>query len=312
MSPHSQRNADYTDLSRLADDLQGILPSLRPLAPLRIVGRGFRAFAVETPGGVLLRIGRHPDAHSGFERESRLLPLIAGRLPISIPRPTWRAKPSDRFPYGVIGYDKLPGDPLQPAMLARADIALIARSLGGFLHALHSIPLETITPLGLPGVGAWHDELRRQRDVILPVLASLFTGAERVAIERWWATFLDELRTATYRPTLCHTDLWYEHVLIDERTWAVTGILDFERARIADPALDIATQMHLGEPFAAAVLAAYHLAGAPVEAAFGHRVRRLWEHREFNGLYDALRLSDADEIAGAAAKIRRGPLLAPR
>ncbi|MGH2486031.1 MAG: hypothetical protein ACRDHE_08475, partial [Ktedonobacterales bacterium] len=85
----------------------------------------------------------------------------------------------------------------------------------------------------------------------------------------------------------------------------------FESARLADPALDIATQLHLGEPFAALVLAAYYAAGAQPDVTFARRIRRLWEHREFDGLADALRVDDEDEIADAVGKIRRGPVLTP-
>lgn len=284
-------------------------PELAPFAPLRVIGRGFRSLAVEAPDGVVFRVGYHPDAQAGFDREFRLLPLIADRLPIAVPRPRWRSGSSDRFPYGVIGYDKLPGVSLRPEMFAYADIRAIARQVGGFLHALHDVPVELARSAGIPDVNTWRDELAQQRDVIMPALGNLFSIDERAIIERWWTTFLEELRSAQFRPTLCHGDLWYEHILLDEHTWTVTGILDFGSVRIADPALDIATQMHLGEPFTAAALAAYHLAGAPVDATFAQRVRRLWERREFDGLYDALLLGDTNETTDAVAKIRRGPVL---
>lgn len=309
MASHSSGDGDQTDTSRLADRLAQAFPELDPIAPVRIIGCGFRSLAVETSRGVVFRIGLHAESLLGFDREFRLLPLLAGRLPLGIPQPRWRADRCDLFPFGVIGYPKLPGVSLGPDMLAHADIAAITRALGGFLHALHSVPVEATRSAGLPDASAWVDELAHQRDILAPALGGLFTGDERVTIERWWTTFLDERRVVSYRPTLCHADLWYEHVLVDEQTWSVTGILDFERARIADPALDIATQMHLGEPFAASVLAAYHLAGAPVDPTFGRRARRLWEQRHFDGLYEALTRGDQDEIASAVAKIRRGPVL---
>lgn len=311
MAPDSSRDGDTSDTSRLCADLADTFPELAPIAPMRVIGRGVRSLAIVTAGGVVLRVGQHPDAQVGVEREFRLLPLLADRLPVAVPLPRWRSGSSDRFPYGVLGYDTLMGVSLRPEMLAFAGISAITRQVGGFLHALHDVPIELARSAGIPDASAWRDELAVQRDAIVPALGNHFSADERAIIERWWAAFLVDLRTTLFRPTLCHGDLWYEHILLDEQSWIVTGILDFGGMRIADPALDIATQMHLGEPFTAAVLAAYHLASAPVDATFGQRVRRLWEHREFAGLYDALRLGDADELAGAVAKIRRGPVLTP-
>lgn len=311
MASHTYRAGDPADLEPLARDLTSVFPDLSPIAPLRVIGRGFRSLAVQTPGGVVLRIGQRPEALIGYEREFRLLPLIAGRLPIAAPRPRYRATPDDRFPFGVIGYQALPGESLQPSMLARADIGSVARAIGRFLHALHNVPIEMALSAGAPDAAEWVDNLTRQRDVILSGAHTLFTTAEYATIKKWWDAFLTERAHMRYTPALCHADLWYEHVLIDTSSSAITGILDFESARIADPALDLATQLHLGEPFAALVLAAYFAAGAQQDVSFVYRVRRLWEHREFDGLADALRIDDEDEIADAVGKIRRGPVLDP-
>jgi aminoglycoside phosphotransferase (APT) family kinase protein len=196
-------------------------------------------------------------------------------------------------------------------MLARADIGNVARAIGRFLHALHTVPIEVALSAGAPDATEWLDDLNRQRDVILAGAQALFTAAEYSMIRQWWDAFLTGRANMRYTPVLCHADLWYEHVLIDASSSAVTGILDFESARIADPALDLATQLHLGEPFAALVLAAYFAAGAQQDVLSVYRVRRLWEYREFDGLVGALRMDDEDEIADAVSKIRRGPVLTP-
>jgi hypothetical protein len=137
MASHTYRAGDPADLEQLARDLTSVFPDLGPIAPLRVIGRGSRSLAIETAGGVVLRIGRRPEAIVGYEREFRLLPLIVGRLPIAIPRPLYRATPDDRFPFGIIGYQALPGASLQPSMLARADIGNVARAISLPPHAAH-------------------------------------------------------------------------------------------------------------------------------------------------------------------------------
>ncbi len=122
-----------------------------------------------------------------------------------------------------------------------------------------------------------------------------------------------------YTPALCHGDLWYENILVDDRSAAdgaadgaattVAGVVDFEGAAVGDPARDFATGFHLGAAFARAVLGAYQELGGVLDDGVEHRVRRLWEAREFDGLAFALQHDDAAEIRDALAKVRAGPIL---
>lgn len=57
------------DLDRLAVAIERVFPELRPSRPLSLLGRGFRSVAVETPNGVVLRVGQSPDAAEDYARE---------------------------------------------------------------------------------------------------------------------------------------------------------------------------------------------------------------------------------------------------
>ena len=103
--------ASEHDLDRLATAFEQHLPDLRPVRPLSVLGRGFRSVAVETPGGVVLRVGQSPDAADDYTKEWQIGRFLAGHVPDLLPEPRWYIEPCPDFPHGALGYKKLPGDP---------------------------------------------------------------------------------------------------------------------------------------------------------------------------------------------------------
>ncbi len=301
--------ADPIDPARIGADLRAAFPDLASVTPIGLLGAGFRSIAVETDGGLVFRIAGNRSAADGHAKETRLLPALQGRVPVAVPDPRWHAGPSAAFPFGLIGYPKLPGAPLLPELLARADLPGLAARIAAFLLALHRFPPEEAAALGLPGPDDREAELAAMRAEVLPPLRAALTREEYRTVRRWWDTFLADRALRDYQPALIHGDLWYENVLVDSAARAVTGVIDFENAAVGDPAQDFATQLHLGEAFAALVLDAYRAAGGTLDARFLHRLRKLWELREFDGLHFAIRAADREEFDDAIRKLRAGPVL---
>jgi aminoglycoside phosphotransferase (APT) family kinase protein len=302
-------------LPTLADfgpPLQACFPALGPITPRRVLGAGFRSVAIATAEGQDFRLARNAAAAAGYAKERRLLPALRPHLPLPIPDPQWVAGPSAAFPFGVIGYPLLPGRPLTPADLARGHRARLAADLAAFLRALHRVPLAEVAALGLPGPADRAARWEAMRATTLPMLRDRLSADEYVLVARWWDRLLADPRLGDYQPVLHHGDLWYENLLVDEGATRLTGVVDFEDAALGDPAQDFATLLHLDESFAAQVSVAYAAAGGALDATFAYRRQRLWELREFEGLAFAIRTADADEIADALAKLRRGPILRAR
>src|SRR5205085_1408959 len=100
----------------------------------------------------------------------------------------------DRFPFGVVGYAKLPGVTLSPESLTRmseAGTARIASDLAAFLLALHRFPTDEALGIGLPGSYALEAGCQAMLNDTLPVLRTELEDHEYRAIERWWDAFLD-------------------------------------------------------------------------------------------------------------------------
>jgi aminoglycoside phosphotransferase (APT) family kinase protein len=205
---------------------------------------------VETSAGIVFRLGKNAAAAQGFAREVQLLPVLAGRLPCAVPAPQWYSPPSTPFPFGVLGYHKLPGVPLSPQFGAPSLYAQAARDIAHFLVSLHRFPVQDTKACGVPtdrGAAAWLTSIGNR---VLPELQRRLPTAEYARLQQWWQVVSGDDTLDEYEPVLRHGDLWYENILVDGATGRVSGVLDFEHVAIGDPAQDFATQLHLGAGFA--------------------------------------------------------------
>jgi aminoglycoside 2''-phosphotransferase len=280
------------------------------VAPLRHLETGFGSIVVETSDGVIFRIAQNGWAARGHAREARLLPVLHGRVPLAVPEPRWWVEPgTPSLPHGAIGYRRLPGTALSPELVGELGREAVARQLARFLLALHRFPAEEAQEVGLPHADQDPDGLRAFRDEVLPPLADALTPDEYDTVRAWWDRLLVDSEIHRFTPALRHGDLWYDHLLVDESSARLLGVVDWEAAALGDPARDFATQFHLGDEFAEATVAAYAGQGGNVDESLRHRIRRLWELREFGGIRATVELHDEEEFADAIRKLRAGPIL---
>jgi aminoglycoside 2''-phosphotransferase len=297
------------DLQRLGEGLRASFPKLNSVTPVRVLGYGFRSVAVETAEGLVFRVARNQAAAKRYTIERKLLPALQGRLPVQVPNPQFYAGPSKQFPFGVIGYQKLPGMSLSPEMLTDSNQQHITSDVAAFLLALHRFPVQEALQLGLLGSQTRRAELESIRDIVLSALQQLVKHNEHGIVATWWDDFLRDPTMETYSPVLQHGDLWYENILVEREPPRVVGVVDWENAAVGDPALDFSTQLHMGKQFADMVIRTYCDAGGVLDATFNHRMQKLWELREFGGLSFALQANDTAEIQDALRKLRKGPVL---
>src|SRR5215470_19743858 len=112
--------------------LQASFPTLRVerYVPL---GEGWDSVALLVNDQEVFRFAKRPDAAVRQSREAELLPLLADRLPLPIPRytHTWTdpAWPGKR----IVGYRLIPGEPLIPERARPEQRATQAAQLGEFV-----------------------------------------------------------------------------------------------------------------------------------------------------------------------------------
>lgn len=250
----------------------------------RHFGSGFDNIVRETEDGWILRKARSSRERGTLARQFKFLPRLAKRVPVAIPVP-------ESFENDELAYRKISGEVFQPSTLDRPATQQLAYEIAAFLTSLHSVAIVDCIDWGISQRGRT-EELLDLVDESLPAL----TGREREQITTW----RKNLSERSYIPALIHGDLWYENMLIDRDSGRLTGILDFDRACIGDPAWDISTQLHCGEEFARAVFDRYH-AGT---ADHWIRAHQLFPLRAFEGLAWAIRNNDKAEFEESLGKLR--------
>jgi len=183
----------------------------------------------------VVRAPVRPAAGAALDAEVALLEKIAekvddGQLPFAVPRPAGFA----HLPEGgrAVVHAEIPGRPLRLDTLRPGPG--LAASLGRALAAVHQLPVELIESIGLPCYSATAYRERRLAEVD----EAARTGKVPPTLLRRWESRLEDVAVWRFQPTVVHGDLTAEHVLTDGQ--AVTGLLGWGDAKVADPADDLA------------------------------------------------------------------------
>lgn len=251
-------------------------------------------------------VGQSPDAARDYEKEWRVGGFLAQRLRDVVPEPRWYAEPGADFPYGALGYRKLPGrTPVWGAEIG----AQFAASLGTFMARLHAIPVDEARTAGVAEVNSYR-RLLGARDVVMPVLAARLMSAELTRVESWWDTMAADERMKAGSLGVCHHDLWHDNLLWE--SGRLSGVLDLAHVEIGDPAQDFAAPRYFGDARFAEIVQAYRRAGGEFDDETAHRAQCYFEGREFGGLAWAIEHDNAAEVESAVDKILRGPILSSK
>lgn len=225
--PRDWRRLDHASAAKL-------LASQFPDSDLEPFGSGDFCLAFKW-GSEVIRMARHLDAAGALKRESCILPKIAPRLPLPVPRPTYHA-PEGCPPFTV--HEEIVGE-----ILTREDWEGLptssregaASDLANFLKTLHALPIETGLKCGLVQIDTAkmaHSLQQEAADTIRPFLEADVQRKFDQTLETWSSQ--PDVRS----PGLLHCDIGPGHVLYNPSTLHLTGVIDFGDLVIGDPARD--------------------------------------------------------------------------
>lgn len=210
------------------------VPALDPIAvsPAQVDGMDFDVAVVtdDQQRQWVVRAPRRPTAAAALDTEARLLPVLGRHLPVSVPQPAGRAA----LPEGGFCqvYPFIAGRPVRRGEIVAG--SPLAAQVGRALAALHEVDPRAVEDVGLPAYSA--DEYRQRR--LSDVDRAAQTGHVPAALLARWERELEKVAQWRFVPTLVHGDLAREHVLVHEG--ALSGIIDWADACVADPADDLA------------------------------------------------------------------------
>jgi len=166
-------------------------------------------------------------------KEQHWLPILAPQLPVAIPKPLALGEPAEGYPWHWSIYAWLPGDTADRA--AADDPVRLARSIAGFLQALHAVE-----PTGGPTPGPHNfyrgGPLRHYEDEMREAVSWL---GDRIDTPRLVALWEAAAATQWERePVWVHGDISPGNLLI--RDGALSAVIDFGSCGVGDPARDLA------------------------------------------------------------------------
>lgn len=188
------------------------------------------------------RFPRRPMGAELIAVEARVLPALAGRLPVAVPAAECVAPAGPLHPAPYLAHRFVPGTTGDRAALDDSQRARLAPQLAGFLAALHAVPVAEARAMGVPDDEFRSDPRRRVAQITerLPALAAAGFGRAADAIAS--AIVVDGLDATGALParelTLCHGDFYARHVLVDDGG-ALCGVIDWGDVCVADRAIDL-------------------------------------------------------------------------
>ena len=202
-----------------------------PIEPAHSAGTGNALYRLGDD--MVVRLPRIPSAVGQVDKEQKWLPRLAPRLPINIPIPLAKGKPSDSYPWHWSVYRWLEGEDATIAPIS--DLRQAATDLAQFIAALQQIEATGAPPPGqhnfYRGVPlAMRDQ--QTRDAIAALQGVIDVDEATAA---WDAAV--ETPTWNGAPLWLHGDLHAGNLLVQQGR--LSAVIDFGGLGVGDPACDV-------------------------------------------------------------------------
>jgi aminoglycoside phosphotransferase (APT) family kinase protein len=201
-------------------------PNLRPITA-KYLGEGYDSTTFDVNDSLVFRFPKRANVERQLVVETAMLPLLARVSPVPIPNYSFHGVPSPSFSRHFAGYAKLhgvPGIELDPTQL---EFSRLAPVLGRFLSDLHAFPVNKAMQLGVPDVASrvLIENARAEALSDIEVVRRVEVDVSEDKLRSFFEAGVDQ-RSSTLH-ALVHRDLAAEHILLDETTHEITGIIDW-------------------------------------------------------------------------------------
>lgn len=169
----------------------------------------------------------------------------------------------------------------------------IARKIGQFLKAIHTFSVDKALSMGVLNTGSvmfTDKEVKEIKDRVYPVIEQ----AERDWIDEFFNYYFSLYNDFSPKPTVIHSDMQPEHIIVNAQTGELSGIIDFNDLEVADPAYDFRLlDWYYGEIFLEEAYKEYNL---QKDKTWNERRRWYAELRMVSHLNHSLQLKDEERI----------------
>jgi len=206
---------------------------------IRILGIGWDNTAFIVNDQFIFRFPRRQIAVSLIEEEWNFLPKLAPYLPLSIPKPAWKGKPTSQFPWPFSGYHLLKGSTACHINLTETDRHQLVEPIALFLKTLHFIPTQGFSTT----LSKFHSS-RIDGNLINQKIKKNLIELNQLGIltDTWELENVIENSQNFRAPvstSIVHGDFYVRHLLVDKEK-QLSGVIDWGDVHVGDPANDIA------------------------------------------------------------------------
>lgn len=202
-----------------------------PVTPVAQQGWDNRTFRLGEELSVRLPSGEGYVA--GIQKEDRVLPFLAPRIPVSVPEPVATGHPGAGYPFPWSVRRWLPGQTADEG--AELDRHRLARDLGNALAILWGLPTGDVGP-----AAGRHSYFRGCHPSVYSdqVGTALVILADEVDVDSCRRIWHDAITTVwSFPPVWFHGDVAPGNLLV--RDGELSAIIDFGTCGIGDPACDL-------------------------------------------------------------------------
>lgn len=234
--------------------------------------QGWANVVLVVDGQWVFRISRDREAGARLTFEKAILPVLKERLDVTVPDFQYSGSVFGQL---YVGYPLIPGEPLSKEMLESLSEDARKRcvkQIAGFLSVLHELDPEEagLTDSG-PGM---QDFWNRFKDVCLNKMPAWLLSEEMQWVEELFMSFEIMIKDHQIPLVLIHADFTEDHILFDEKSERISGIIDFGDLQMGDPALDFAgLSLSYGESFMMEVAKCYQ---AGIDDGFFDRIQQFY------------------------------------
>ena len=223
-----RRHADEieTDVALVRGMLLAQFPEWASL-PLEPVAESGTVNALYRLGDdLVVRVPRNrPQLWSDLDDELTWLPQLAPRLPVRVPVPVARGRPTAEYPHEWGIFEWLPGRNPTPGAVPES----LAEELARFIAALHAVDLRG-------GPASVRRDLARLDGFTRANLKALEGELDTVAAEALWDEVLG-LPPWSHAPVWIHGDVMPGNLLVDGGR--LSAVIDWGGSGMGDPAVDL-------------------------------------------------------------------------
>lgn len=222
--------------------------------------------------------------------ENIFFPVFAKTSPVTIPNVTGYRDSVTGQTYQR--YRFIPGVQLTVELssnLPSKELEGITVIMGAFLTRLHAFPLVRARAMNMEELNPitywkfFEDQLNKMKTTMFPLLSK----NEQRWIENLYDDYIDICKDHPFQTTVTHSDLAWEHIIVDPTIHQLAGVIDFS-LRIADPAIDFAFFDRYGPLFLKTVYENY----TTVDAYFDQRRIFYAGHIPIINLYESIEKKD--------------------